>query len=1355
MPTEIDSLEIRINAKAKSAEDKVDDLIAKLDKLSTSLGKINGVKLNGLNINGVSGKLNSVENVSRNVGNSLNGLGGNTRRTTRIFNKFSNAITKSTKKNKSFIGTIKSVRSGIMTLYGAMSGIGSSVNLAQDYIEDFNYFTVALNKVGQESKENWKEAGYSSAQEYADSFKDRFGTLQKQMTGYTVDTKTGELDYNAGKNLGLDISKVMQFQSSIAQITNSAGMLGETSIMTSKALSMLSADWSSLANQDLSTVMKNMQSGIIGQSRAMYKYGIDITNANLQNYAYKIGLEKSVSEMTQAEKMQLRLLVILKQSKVAYGDLARTINQPANQLRMLQEGFVKLSRTVGQIFLPIIQNIYPYLNAVVMVLQEFAQWIAKLTGADKKKKDTSINLPDYEPAEEGSEKIADNTAKAAKSAKKLSDNLQGFDIINKLSDNDSSVDSSDSTSGNGAGSDIDLSSQIATALGKYEKIWNEAFKSNENKAVQLANKIKSALLKGWKTGDFTEVGKSLATWINNGLEKIPWTKIKKNVKNVAKSFATFLNGSLLNLDWVLIGETIAEGFNTAIDGLYTFLTTFNFLEFGKKVGSGINSAIEKFNWSKLGKTLGAKMRGIVQFAFGAISNIDFSGFGKRLGDGINGFFNKMGKVDKRTGLTGWQELGKSLSDSIKGILDTINTSLSTVEWLEVGKAIGGFLGSIDWSNILLGVGKTIVYALWGAIKAAFSALVNDPVGVTNTFVMVIGSIFVYKKLKGLKVIFKNLFKSGITDGINSMSGLEGVLSKKLSKSFSSINLDNVFGGIFAKGLKGKAISGKVGKGLKGGLKGTIALYFEALAIKLTGGLIKGDSKAGSKQHSFATGLERFGGLLLNLLNVDLKGVAKDLKDASNSIEAVVNGKGVVASEEAERKGTQEQLKKNTRAITNATQYEDDLSTFGVKVADKNFSRLSKDQQREAKDVLSAWNNLDSFKKNMKSFGTEGESAISLVQNAFDTGVISAKTYNSLISKNYKSFNEFNASFRKSRNAQKYMNGSISQYNNLSEKMDKSLKNLGYSSEELSAIQATLNIKLQNGEITFDDYKKIVDKSYKSTDDLYKSISKIAGKKVATSVVAEVKGIDDIKSLGSGIENVKSKNVAIKAEVEGIKTIDDLKNLIGKISNKRISALIDPKLRKDWYKEVKDELQKRTFSLSVEASINNISVSSLKKSIKSMDGSKINYTKLASVINSAKERVTIGQHGELVVHELEKSLIKYLKKYGVNYSTYSDKVKKYATGGFPGVGEFFVARENGPELVGNIGSRNAVVNNDQIVQSVSQGVAQATYAAVKAALSDMPQQGGGDVYIDGDKITSAIMGRAERITRSRGVGWQLT
>ena len=84
---------------------------------------------------------------------------------------------------------------------------------------------------------------------------------------------------------------------------------------------------SSFRNVDMKTVMTNLQSGLIGQSRALYKYGIDITNATLQTYAYKNGIKKAVSEMTQGEKMQLRFLAILDQSKVAYGDLAHSIDK--------------------------------------------------------------------------------------------------------------------------------------------------------------------------------------------------------------------------------------------------------------------------------------------------------------------------------------------------------------------------------------------------------------------------------------------------------------------------------------------------------------------------------------------------------------------------------------------------------------------------------------------------------------------------------------------------------------------------------------------------------------------------------------------------------------------------------------------------------------------------------------------------------------------------------------------------------------------------------------------------------------------------------------------------------------------
>ena len=88
---------------------------------------------------------------------------------------------------------------------------------------------------------------------------------------------------------------------------------------------------------------------------------------------------------------------------------------------------------------------------------------------------------------------------------------------------------------------------------------------------------------------------------------------------------------------------------------------------------------------------------------------------------------------------------------------------------------------------------------------------------------------------------------------------------------------------------------------------------------------------------------------------------------------------------------------------------------------------------------------------------------------------------------------------------------------------------------------------------------------------------------------------------------------------------------------------------------------------------------------------------------------------------------------------------YAKGGFPDFGQMFIAREAGPELVGNIGSRNAVVNNDQIVESVSAGV----YQAVLAALGGNGDDDGSDtkiiINLDGEKIYE----NQQKIARNRG------
>lgn len=203
------------------------------------------------------------------------------------FNSLASGSTRSGSAVKSFVGSIKSLKThlkdakshlnvfskstnNLAAKFGmfyakfflVIRGIkkfGQAIGSAQDYIEEFNYFSVALDKVGKDSANQFKKAGYNSAEEYAGSFRKRFGKLQKQLTGYDVDYNTGDATNTFSHNLGLDLTEVMNYNAAIAQITNSAGMLGETSIDSAKALTMLSADWASLANLDTADVMQNFQ----------------------------------------------------------------------------------------------------------------------------------------------------------------------------------------------------------------------------------------------------------------------------------------------------------------------------------------------------------------------------------------------------------------------------------------------------------------------------------------------------------------------------------------------------------------------------------------------------------------------------------------------------------------------------------------------------------------------------------------------------------------------------------------------------------------------------------------------------------------------------------------------------------------------------------------------------------------------------------------------------------------------------------------------------------------------------------------------------------------------------------------
>lgn len=1243
---------------------KVVEGIAKLANAGKRVGEtVANLKKLGKGVMNLLKKLQNAPQINSNVANTIQGLGNLASSGSRISTvsdraststkKLGNALSSlkdklksAHKSSKGFVSSIGMFYAKFFLVIRAVKKFGQAIGSAQDYIEEFNYFSVALDKVGKDSANQFKKAGYNSAEEYAGSFRKRFGKLQKQLTGYDVDYNTGDATNTFSHNLGLDLTEVMNYNAAIAQITNSAGMLGETSIDSAKALTMLSADWASLANLDTADVMQNFQSALVGQSRAVYKYGLDITSAGLAQTAMNHGVTESIKNLSQQSKMQLRVLTMLEQSKVAYSDLAKTINSPNNQLKMLNAGFKKLALSIGSLFMPIVQKLYPYMNAMVMVLQDFAQWVAKLAGiklGDMDSSQKTPEVPDYSDAADNTDKVAKNMDKTAKKTKKAADNLQGFDIVNKLQDNsDSDSDDDD----NDKNANIDLSKDISDALKNYEKIWDNAFKSNQNKAVELYKKMKKAILDAWKGGDFTSLGSALANWINKGMRNIPWTKIKKTTKKIAKSLATFLNGFVKDLDWTKLGENFSEGLNTWFETSYTFFKTFDWLKFGQSIKEGITAAINTFDGDLAGKSLGAKLRGMIQFAFGVMVDFPYKNLGKKIGDYINGFLEEMGEVRKNTGLTGWQELGKTISDGITGILDTIDTALSTVNWWEVGKAIGDFLSEIEWGKTLLKVGKIIVKGLFNALKVAISAFIRDPLGIAFKLSSVLAGVFAYKKLKTLWTSLKTVFGNGISNSLMSAK----INSKGLTDKFSGLG-------------------SKMGRAMGVALVAAYGWWENSI----TAG---GDAKGNVKR--YASGTDDKSMLLKEVVQMmDKFGYGSN----TNTVDRLVG-----------------RLNKKLES--------GEISEKTIRKAlDKNYKTMTDKQS-----VQSAADFLDLLGESKGNVATK-----------IDKGKKELNDYKPIITQTTK-------------------------YSKAVDTLNKKMKKLGISSSESKSIQDKLKKALENGEITWEDYRKITDKNYKSTDALKKKIDSLKPK--AVKIKAETSGGDDVDSLQGKVNGLQGKTITAGVKTFGIKNLGDLSVAMKTMKNRDINVNIDPKLRKGWYNAVKTQLQQKKFSLDVSASINNVTEGKLKSSVKSMDGRKVNYGKLTAAINNAKNRVTIGQQGQIFVSHAEKSLIKMLKKYGLNYET-------YANGGFPEDGWF---RASHGEMMGKFDNGKSVVaNNKQITTGISEAVAPAVYAATKAAIKEELSNanvGGGDVYLDGTKVTTAIMNNAKKISKNKGISWNM-
>lgn len=471
----------------------------------------------------------------------------------------------------------------------------SSIESTADYIEAYNYFNVAMGKIGSDWSYQWEKYGYENAETYSKSFEKRLYESIGSLSGLNIvigaDGK-GLLTESGVQNLGLNIKEITQYASQLASITNSVGQTGETSLAISSTFTKLAGDISSLFNVDYSSVAKNLQSGLIGQSRALYKYGIDITNATLQTKAYELGLSKAVSEMTQAEKMQLRTLAILEQSKVSWGDLANTINSPANLLRQFKNNLSETGMVFGQLFIPLMQSAMPVINGLTIALKRLLVEVAGFFGV---KIDLDKFGQGYTEIEDDIDGITGAYDDAIEAANKFKSTTLGIDELNINSPQEDT-----SGSGTGIGGGIDLTDEILDASSEYEKVWNEAFKQMENASNKWADAFEVSLSKIGKIaedfaiGDFFSAGEDVSKLVidlNNFIAKA----IKGiDAEAIGRNFTNFM----LGIDYTGVAKSIAN----VVGNIFTSLW-----DFGWGIGDAlsdwlVNNNIENF-WD-FGKILG-------------------------------------------------------------------------------------------------------------------------------------------------------------------------------------------------------------------------------------------------------------------------------------------------------------------------------------------------------------------------------------------------------------------------------------------------------------------------------------------------------------------------------------------------------------------------------------------------------------------------------------------------------------------------------------------------------------------------------------------------------------------------------
>ena len=554
--------------------------------------------------------------------------------------------------------------------------------------------------------------------------------------------------------LGLSAVAMRKNTGVVYNMTTSMGVATDNALKMSKGVSLLAEDMASFYNLNSTEAFNKIRAGLTGETEPLKALGILVDENTIKQVAYSEGIATTGSELTQQQKVLARYVAILKQTGNAQGDLARTIDSPANQLRILKNQVGQLGLAFSNFLLPVVSAVLPYITAFTKVITTAINTLAKFLGLTGKG-GTSGTAKEVNNISSGIGDVGSGLDSANKSAKKLKGTLAGFDEMNVLQDNSADSETGGAGGGAGAGADLDFS------LGDYDAHLDGL----SSKTDEIAEKMRNA---------FKSVGEVLKTIWNSEPVQAYAGAVTSYGQHIWDFWSTI--GTSLVENITMTWGNIEGNVSTILTNMSTLWTTY---------------------WTDVNK--GIKT------------------WGQPIIDGVNGVFNSIWKdaIDPAIQLITkawsdfsgtlvdlWNEHGKPLVDNIgefstnvialfqkiwdKVIEPIVTPFLETLSWLwdkhlkgmieELGGLVGSVInGALEIYNKFI---HPIVTWLLDMLSPAWSFLSNLVIGLAGSMIAFVGDLVssIAKTLRGL------------------VDFIAGVFTGNWEKAWNGIK--NIFGGVF-------------------------------------------------------------------------------------------------------------------------------------------------------------------------------------------------------------------------------------------------------------------------------------------------------------------------------------------------------------------------------------------------------------------------------------------------------------------------------------------------------------------------------------------------------------------------------